>query len=324
MIVLYDFQEDFKNVKPGEFKKSEIISVRSDPSSTSTVEEVEDVKTIFLTDRAARESGIYIHLNKIKELIAGDRITITGRIGSEAPRGPVWSIALLSDGRKDGHLTQHISPGPGSVFALSHILDHSEVDNHFAVHTIGWGGVLQPLMDFYIDGILITRKSDEGETELDSRTVIYAMETDEMIEHIASEEIDSFGEKIIVARSGLPIINIFPCADQKALHVGTRVNDWDGIDIMLSHLRLRPGNQYKITVKGRIDGDAPDGSVLMLQGIPSYAWRSNIAIIKDMEFTLEHTLTISELEKWTTVRITTNGFGAAVSFYIYDINIVKV
>ena len=324
MLVLYDFQEDFKDVESGEFKEGEIVSVRQDHSSASVIKVVEDVKTLLISERKSSYSGIFIRLNKIPGLMAGDRITITGRIGDEAPRGPVWSIALLSWSVEDGHLTQHISPGPGAVFAISHILETKEIEHVFTVHTIGWGGVLSPLMDFYVDGILITRNTKVNEAEIDTRTAVYSLEEDEYIKHISTDDVDSFGNKLLVVRSGNPIIRIFQRGDLKAIHVGTRVNDWDGVDLLISRMRLRAGNKYKILVTGRIDGNVPDGSVLMLQGIPSYGWRSNINITEDEEFTLEHVLTRSELEKWTSVRITTNGNGASVAFYIYNISIERL
>jgi hypothetical protein len=62
----------------------------------------------------------------------------------------------------------------------------------------------------------------------------------------------------------------------------------------------------------------------MIQGIPNYDWRCITPIKKDLEFTLEHTMSRSEVEKWTSIRVTTNSIGAAVSFYVYSLEITRL
>ncbi|MCL1863901.1 MAG: hypothetical protein FWF78_10085 [Defluviitaleaceae bacterium] len=318
MRILYDFQEDFKNIEVGDFEKSEIVASRSELTK-AVLSDVEGVKTLLLTERSRRESGIYIHLKQIPNLKSGDRIVITGRVGGESNPRNGWSIALLST--IDGHITQHIAPS--SVYSLSHILESKELEQTMTVHTIGWG-TSQPLMDFSIDSIIIIRNHRVTNPNEDTRTSLYSMAEDSHLKWISTNDVQSFGESLIIVRSGSPNIQIFKRKGINAFHVGTRVNDWDGVDIRLSHLKLCSGNKYKITVRGKIDGEGIPDAVMMLQGIPTYSWCSEQNITTDMDFTLEHVLTRSQVETWTSARITTNTEGAKVAFYIYSIDVVRL
>lgn len=319
MLILYDFQEDLKNVDLGSFDNNSIISTRRAPETNAILKAVEDVRTLHIANRVARESGIFIHLHNLAVLEAGDRITVTGRVVEGIALGSNWSIALLS--LTDGHLTHHVAPR--LLFAVSHILDPMEITQTFTVHTIGWG-VVQPLMDFYVDGILITRREKTDEAEEDTRIIVYSLAEDAGAKWVNDDVPECEDSIQYVLRSGAPTIHVFKHENSTALHVKTRINDWDGVDINLRRMALRSGNHYKITVRGRVDGDIPEGSTLMLQGVPSYAWRSIIPIKKDEEFTLEHKLSRSDVEDWTFCRITSNTPGASVAFYIYDIDIVRL
>ncbi|MCL2198855.1 MAG: hypothetical protein FWB80_08020 [Defluviitaleaceae bacterium] len=319
MKILYDFQENFKDIEAGDFETNEIVTSRNE-FTMALLNDIEDVKSLLLTKRTRRESGVLIHLKKIPNLQPGDRIIITGRVsgGDSNPRNG-WSVALLST--IDGHITQHIAPS--SVFSLSHMLEEKELDQTMVVHTIGWGAS-QPLMDFCIDGILITRNDRAANPNEDTRTSLYSTSDDPQLKWISTNDVQSFGDTLILVRSGSPNVRMFKRKGVNAFHVGVRVNDWDGVDIRLSHLKLLSGNKYKITVHGKIDGDAPPKSVIMLQGIPSYTWCSSKDITPDMSFTLEHILTRSQVEGWTSARITTNTPGAKTSFYIYSIDVVRL
>jgi hypothetical protein len=307
----------FKNVEEGNFEKGCSVSVRENPGSQGRVIAVEDVKTLFISERQQREAGIHIDLSEIGNLQAGDRLTITGRIGEGSPTGANWSVALIHP--QSGQITHHIAPN--SVFSLSHILEIDDLDETLIVHTVGWG-VVQPTMDFYVDGLLITRKSVSTD-DIDIRTVVYSMAEDPGVRWVSGES-NRFVNTAILSRSGAPTIRIIKRGSSNAVHISVRVNDFDGMDINLTRMDLRPGNQYRITVKGRIEGNPPPESKIMLQGIPSYKWTNETDITENMEFTLQHTLNRSEMEKWTAIRVTTNVPGASVSFYIYSIEVVKL
>lgn len=319
MLILFDSQEMLENAKLGEFNGSGFISVIRAPHTMAKVELVEDVKTLLLTERADRSSGIYMHLREIPNLQEGDRLTITGRVGDGVIVGSSWSIALLASG---GVQLSH-SIAPDSVFALSHLLEASELDKTFLMHTIGWG-VQAPLMDFYIDSILITRRDIAEDEGADTRTTVYSLVDDPNLQWMNADGSSSFENTLYVLRSGEPSLSVFKRGNSNAIFVTNRAKDFDGIDINLARLDLRVGNQYKVTVSGRVDGDVPEGSEITMQGIPGYNWRSNMKIHKDMEFTLVHTLTQSEVERLKALRITTNAQGASVSFFIYSIDVVRL
>ncbi|MCL1843472.1 MAG: hypothetical protein FWF79_06635 [Defluviitaleaceae bacterium] len=319
MVIIYDLQKVLENINAGGFVQAGAINARRRPFTTATIEIIEDVKSILVTNRENREEGLDIRLSSIPNIRAGDRITITGRIGEGIPVGSSWSIALLAPG--GGHLVHQIAPD--SVYSLSHILEPSELKLNLFVHTIGWG-MLPPLMDFFVDGIIITRKEVDESQKTDTRTVVYSLSEDPGVQWADAESDSRFGNTVLILRAGKPKLHIFRRGNANAIHVGMRFNDFDGIDINLTRMNLLPGNKYRITVTGRADGDVPEKSTIMMQGIPSYTWRSDKPITTDQEFTLQYTLNQSEVETWTAIRITTNTVGAGISFYIYNIDIVRL
>jgi hypothetical protein len=133
VLVLYDFQDNFNDVSVGKFGSAHSISVRERPHTAGKVRLVEDVKTLHVYEREQRESGIYIHLPEIEGIQTGDRITVTGRIGENAPSGANWSIVLqITSGRQ---IAQHIAPNPifslSHIFFASHLLRSISVPYHF-------------------------------------------------------------------------------------------------------------------------------------------------------------------------------------------------
>jgi hypothetical protein len=110
----------------------------------------------------------------------------------------------------------------------------------------------------------------------------------------------------------------------KAIYVSEREKDWDSLDINMESLGFLAGNEYVVKVTGRIDGYAPEGTIILIQGIPGYSWRNNMAVESDQDFVLTHILSNAELDQWENIRITTNAAGATVPFYIYEIEIKRV
>ncbi|MCL2224969.1 MAG: hypothetical protein FWB96_08395 [Defluviitaleaceae bacterium] len=323
MLLIYDLQEALANVSAGVFAKEGPVLTREEAPSNGRIEIVEDVKTICIYDRDINATGIDIKLDEIPGLMAGDRITVTGRVGTKEPIGnKFWSVALIASFPEDGQITQHTAPDP--VFAVSHILEEEQLNLTLHVHTVFWGN-FEPLMDFYIDGVLITRREEITETETDTRSTVYYLEAEQDTELMGMEKAEALGKDApFLFCWGYPTARVFKRGDATALHIGNRFRDWDGIDINIARMKLRVGNQYKITVNGRIDGDAPIGSTIMLQGIPGCVWKCNTPISSDSEFSLSHIMSRTDVEKWSAIRITTNAPGASVPFYIYSIEIVRL
>jgi len=328
MQILYDLQQEIENL---ELDSSELIVPIGDSPPTLTISVVDDVKTILIKDRVEQIAGLGFSLNTLPALRAGDRITVTGRVSSESPMGS-WGIALSAEETEtrkaeECQLAQYTSPK--SLFALSHILCGSDLNSLFAVQTTRWGAI-NPIMDFYIDSILISRDEKYSSVAEDPRNIVYSFETDVNLVPggaIASVDIsDSEGYVFsgFLAESGNPTIIIFMHENKKAIYVSKRNKDWDSIDINLQSLNLLEGNKYQVTVKGRMDGNVPEGAIITFQGIPGYSWRNNQSIESNQEFTLRHTLNHAEVDHWTTLRITTNTAGATVPFYIYGIEIKRL
>ena len=196
------------------------------------------------------------------------------------------------------------------------------------VQTTRWGAI-NPTMDLFIDGILISR-DDKAEVKDDPRSVIYSFATDVnfrpdgLMPSLLGAEPEDDNTAVFLVQSGNPRIKVCMYNGEKALHVTERAKDWDGIDISLERLKLFEGNKYQITVTGRVDGYAPEGSIMTLQGLPGFSWRNYRFIADDRFFTLSHTLSDAEIAHWTTIRITTNAVGANVSLYIFDIEIKRL
>jgi endo-1,4-beta-xylanase len=121
--------------------------------------------------------------------------------------------------------------------------------------------------------------------------------------------------------SGTPVYKII--GEEKIIHIGHRLNNWDGIDIRLENMNLKQGNRYTIRVKGRVDGCAPPGMIIMLQIVPDFMWRHSVECTDNCEFTLSHTFSIMELQTAEAVRIATNTEGANVSFFIDEIKVLS-
>lgn len=324
MLVIYDLQKDLTHIDSGEFSNAGPVLAREKYSTRAKVELIEDIKTICVYNRDVVQTGIDIKLSEIPGIMPGDRITVTGRVCPKEPIGNKhWAVALIIvEAFPEGQLTQH--PAPESVFSVSHILEKEQLDLTMAVHTVIWG-TFQPLMDMYIDSVLITRRDMSSEGETDTRRIIYEFDGEPDSKVMGSDQAASLGRNApYVYCSGYPDVRVFRRGDTTALHVGNRFNDWDGLDINIARMELRPGSQYQITIKGRIDGDAPAGSSIMVQGIPGYAWRSNTAVFDNEEFTLTYIMSRTEVERWGTIRITTNTTGASVSFYVYGIEVLRL
>ncbi|MCL2386072.1 MAG: hypothetical protein FWC89_00840 [Defluviitaleaceae bacterium] len=321
MVILYDMQEQFEAIATGVFYDACNLMPTGSESPFMRVVEVDNVKSLLVENRKNKSAGVGLKVAEIPEIQAGDRITVTGRFSADSPAGN-WGVALIAKRTdySENQLAHQIAPR--SVFALSHVLEDDEMQTILMIQTTSWG-LQNPLMDFHLDNILISRISADSLAHHDTRGKVYSLAEDPNIQQYST---DTGATRIFLGnahlrRAGDPTISIFKYGDINAFHVNNRVKDFDAVDIDLESLELIKGNKYQLTVTGRIDGTPPEGSLMMFQGIPGFSWRSNKFAATDSEFILTYTLTPSEVEKWTTIRITTNNIGAPVSFYIYSIEV---
>ena len=77
---------------------------------------LEDVKILCVHSRNTNKTGIDIRLPEVPGLMAGDRITVTGRIGTNEHIGNKhWSVGLIASFPEDGQITHHAAPKPGTA-----------------------------------------------------------------------------------------------------------------------------------------------------------------------------------------------------------------
>lgn len=331
MQVLFDLQTEIEKIEAGDFGGSDFLMPDGDELPDLAVYIVDEVKTIHVKNRTDQTTGLGIFLSAIPNLRVGDRITVTGRVPRETPAGS-WGVALVkeeSDTRMAEECQLAQCTSPKSLFSLSHILCGEDLDSKLIVQTTRWGAI-NPIMDIFIDSILIFRDGKYDTVEEDPRHIVYSFDTDDNLQPgglVSEVDIVTGAEHAVtyfLAKSGNPDINIFLHENSKAIYVGARGKDWDGVDINMCRLQLAAGNKYHVAVTGKIDGYAPEGTIITLQGMPGYSWRNNKDMMSNMEFSLEHTFTHAEVAQWTALRITTNSAGATVPFYIYSIEIKRL
>ena len=329
---MFDLQQKLEALEPGVFKRTEHLEPIGDNEPTLSLEMIEDVKTVLVKNRADQVSGIGIPLNAIPMLRSGDRLMITGRVPPGVPAGS-WGVALVmqeTELRKAEECQLAMFTSPRSLFTLTHILSSTDLNELMIVQTTRWGAI-KPTMDLYIDSIIIFRDEKYSSIVEDLRTIVYSLETDS---EYTTGEILAVGEEMreirdysgmgFLVQAGSPEIRVFRHNEAKALYISNRNKDWDGVDLNMQHMKLYPGNKYQITVTGSVDGLAPKGMSVTLQGIPGYTWRSNQVVESDGQFILRHTLSQSEADHWATIRITTDAVGAHVPFYIYGIEVKRL
>ena len=124
---------------------------------------------------------------------------------------------------------------------------------------------------------------------------------------------------VMVFALASPVMVVNGAEPERVLHVHDRANSWDAVDI------LRDGMEIGdvITVTGRADGIPPVGTQMVLGGSSTpYNWASNTGLSEaNQSFTLQLTLQENHIEEeqFVRFRIQTNGDGASLSFFIYEI-----
>ena len=328
-MVLFDFRKKLETMKSGPFEGSEYIQPLGIPPPVITVVDDNGIKAIRVSKRTAREDGVAIPistLTKYSGLQTGDRLTITGRVGSGAPDSH-WGMVLRRGSLDWKQLTHQITPV--GLFSLTHLLESVDLDVTFWLQSNHWGEV-SPTMDFFIDSILITRM--QTRTVIDERDIVYTMANDNFVQSFAEKDIIILAEKdkpynkmsneeSCLRRSGSPVLTIYKGSNGNSIHISKRTNNWDGLDIMLQPLELLQGNKYNLQVTGCIDGFAPPEAIIMLQGIPVYTWEHLVEVKSNDFFVLKHNISPSDLEKWIAIRVATNTKGIDMAFFIDSIEL---
>lgn len=321
MLILFDLQEKLENVTVGCIGSATDLNgfVRpwGDPAPKVSVKEYDDVKFIGIENRVQNEAGVDLYMSEINELKPGDRITITGRVGQNAPLAN-WGVGLFVKDGTGTHLNQHLAPV--GLYSITHLVDASEIGKNFIVRTVQWGEDAHAI-DFYVDSVLVTRPQGGELITKDERKIVYSLNEDVGIKN-ARLNATNFESTSYLMRSGTPEVSVVERNGIREVYVTGRVRDWDAIDILVSSMELMRGNQYRIKVKGELGTDAPGDTQMTFQGVPGYAWRGNVQAQPGGEFVLEHLLTQSDIENWTSVRITTNSEASRASFTIKSIEVL--
>jgi len=326
MTILHDLQEQLEDVSIGKFNNSiaksllvNIIRPWGNPEPVISVREYDGVRYISIENRILDDSGIELVLSAVPDLRVGDKISITGRIGEDAPLSN-WGVCMFVKGEEVGHLDQHIAPT--GLYNVNHVIDTDELERGLVLRTVQWGESTS-VIDFYVDSIIITRQDTITEIVEDIRPVVYSFANDRDILTSRTDR-PVFEGNNFLRRSGVPEVHISEHNGKRMLTLKKRAKDWDAIDILFSSMDLIRGNIYKISVTGIMGDDAPEKATVLFQGIPGFSWRSNVQVRPNEEFRIEHVLSPSEMESWTSLRITTDGASSQSTFTIKSIEVKPV
>jgi hypothetical protein len=317
ILVLYDLQNEIENYEPGKFPHSEFIEPNPNQLAKVSIEEQDGAKTVLICERTDVSDGITINMKAFDNLLPGDKLTVTGRIGGSAPSAK-WGVLIYRGDENYFLLNQHSTPASNELFYLTHLLDDADIKHQIRIRTDHWGNE-KALMDFCVDDILITRNLNSTGTIIDSRDIVYSLSRDERLREGRSIASDAEIVPSFLQTSGDPDYSLIEEGDKNIIYLRRRVHDWDGIDINIGLMALKSGNSYTITICGRPEGEVPKDAQLMMQILPGYVWRENKNVFSDTEFVLTHKLSNAEILNAENIRITTNGEGKKVSFVINNI-----
>jgi len=317
MQIIFDLQEQLKNLQLGNFDATGYLQARGEVNPTLTLCENQGERSIHVTHRQSREDGVIIPVLFYSMLLPGDRITLTGRMNGDVADN-YWGIALCSTSDEGDQLAQQIAPQ--GEFSLSHQLEATDLSKSLVVKTTKWRDV-EPNYDFFIDSIKVSRDDEQDKFKKDAREIVYDLNTDYAVQQVNLDIGGGIDASTVLRLSGNPNIAVFEhhITGKRGLHIAARERDFDGLDIRLSELQLIPGNEYDVKIIGRTAGAAPIDSQIMIQGMPGYHWRSLQSIGGNQDFMLGCTLRKSAVEKWNAIRIATNEVGSNIAYFIYSI-----
>lgn len=317
MIILFDLQEHIKDFAPGIMPENPYLIPNNEQIAKINIVESDGAKTVFIEDRTSNMEGMTVNMPSFEGLQPGDRLTVTGRIPSGAPKTD-WGMVIHRGGEGYAILEQHRIPAHDGLYYMTYLLDAIDFEHPIRIRTNHWGNE-EAHMDFFVDDILITRDPKNTDAATETRDVVYSFEEN----GYSSVNLEFGAISEYLQKSGEPDIELLDGAE-KRIHIRRRVNDWDGVDIHVDRMRLRSGNKYTIHVEGRVEGDAPQGAQLMFQIIPGYVWRDNKNVIGGEEFSLTHKFSGTEVKNTEVVRVTSNHGGAKMSFSINKIEVKTV
>jgi len=128
---------------------------------------------------------------------------------------------------------------------------------------------------------------------------------------------------LVLVSPAAGIVHAAEAGGSGILHLTNRTADWNALDMHRDSLELGD----VITVTGRVDGQPPEGTQMVLGGAENpWNWASNTAVTEvNQAFTLQLTLTDNHMEEdqFARFRIQTNSDGATMSFFIDDIVIAR-
>jgi hypothetical protein len=316
MLILFDLQENLKEIKEGHFRENTYLSQYGTSPAAIDVISTGGTKTIRVRGNVDKKPGFFLHTPALPNLSPGDRITVTGRLGAGVPKSD-WAMVIDRNTSDHGYvgLAQHVNPEHHELFSITYLLDTDDLQNSLLIRANQWGKAEKP-MDYYVDCILITRKTASANTVTDSRQTVYSLAKDPNVKELKPGDITKF-----IRSAGTPTYTITEKEGKKIIHLRRRLNNWDGIDVWLPSMELKQGNRYKITVKGKIDEYTQKNAKMMLQTLPGYIWRSEQAVTDDQDFTLTHTFSAMDIQTAEAVRIASDDNGASMSFTIFDIEL---
>jgi AraC-like DNA-binding protein len=316
-IVLYDLREELKNAAPGDFAGQYLI-----PGATGgkhlpalSVSEAGGTKSVFVSKRSSTDSIPLLQIPAMSNLQPGDKITVTGKICETATSD--WAVILRKYGGDYTVLAQQTFPGVNKLYSVTYALDRADMEYPVQIRINPWGREDVP-PNFFVDSILITREQSATSIEVDERQIVYSLATDENVTHLRPGDITEF-----IRPSGTPLFTVKKRPGKKQIRVSRRTNDWDGIDVYLPGMNLKPGNLYTISAKLRIEGESPPKAAMMFQVLPGFIWRSVVAVEDDSTFVLSHTFSLMELQTSEAVRITSNPEGTNMDFTISEIEVIS-
>jgi len=116
-------------------------------------------------------------------------------------------------------------------------------------------------------------------------------------------------------------------SSDRVLHVTSRANNWDGIDIHRADSEIEMEAGDTLIVTGRADGQPPPGTQMVLGGAENpWNWAANTELTQaNQPFAFELTLGANHIqeEQFVRFRIQTNGEGASMSFFVYEIRLER-
>jgi len=315
--ILFDLADALAPLAPGAFPGLAGALQPFGAAELTLVENADDSLSVYVAGVDSNGDGLTLlltHLAAMLDLEADDAIVITGRSGANFPTADQGMMIRRSGAWNT--LVQVFNTSP--AFSISHILASGDLSYNIHIHPNVWGSGVLANTSFFIDHIIISRSQDAG--TVDTRDIIYHLGQDSFIQN-ADLGTTTLGGTPYLQGSGAAAFTVRTYGGYNYLHMGNRSADWHGLDIMLTPMALLAGNTYTIRVSGRVDGEAPTDAAIMLQGNPGFSWGSTVALTTDGVFQISRTLTATELDTFTSIRITTNGAGASMSFFIYTIEV---